>query len=541
MCAYIVLTAMKPDVRIKIINGKEYWYEDTPYYDKEKKQIRHTSKYLGKNIDGQPVRVRDEQMKPAGKTLNMAPKCAYTHGNLLPLQKITQDLSLQSTLETFLSEDETDTVLALAYNRVLRPLALQNVQTWFEGSSLWLSNPDLNLAGQRLSEFLAALGKSNVPSAFMDAFTAQISPHATLLYDITSLSSSSKLLELLEYGHNRDNDGLPQINVSLVVDKERGIPIRYELYPGSIADTSTLKNTLLRLKQSGVEDFRLILDRGFFSQMNLAALLDGGIPFIIPPTMQLTSVKELMSAAQKQVVKAEYLHKFEKEAIFAMPIALSHSYELEEEPRLLEVKGYCYYDPQREQNERNSFYQQLHDAAEKVRNARPRVWKRPEAVVGEIAKHFARYLNWKFDKEQGRFEVSLKQKAVTQRVNRMGRFILLYSGEMDWLTCLTLYRQRDAVEKCYDVMKNDLETLPLNLRTEETLRGYLFVSFLALVLRMRLQMMMKETGLVKQYSVQKLLLELEKIKIFELSSGDMMVSEVTKKNRGILAAFDLCA
>jgi hypothetical protein len=33
MCAYIVLTAMKPDVRIKIINGKEYWYEDTPYYD----------------------------------------------------------------------------------------------------------------------------------------------------------------------------------------------------------------------------------------------------------------------------------------------------------------------------------------------------------------------------------------------------------------------------------------------------------------------------------------------------------------------------
>lgn len=91
-------------------------------------------------------------------------------------------------------------------------------------------------------------------------------------------------------------------------------------------------------------------------------------------------------------------------------------------------------------------------------------------------------------------------------------------------------------------MKNDLETLSLNLRTEETLRGYLFVSFLALVLRMRLQMMMmmmKQTGLVKQYSVRKLLLELKKIRIFELSSGDMMVSGVTKKNREIIAAFDL--
>lgn len=110
--------------------------------------------------------------------------------------------------------------------------------------------------------------------------------------------------------------------------------------------------------------------------MNLAALLDGGVPFIIPPTMQLTSVKELMSAAQTQVMKAQYLWKFEK-----------------------------------------------------------------EAIVGEITKQCARYLNWKFDKEQGRFEVSLKQKAVTQRVNRMGRYILLYLVEMDWLTRLTLYRQ----------------------------------------------------------------------------------------------------
>jgi len=81
----------------------------------------------------------------------------------------------------------------------------------------------------------------------------------------------------------------------------------------------------------------------------------------------------------------------------------------------------------------------------------------------------------------------------------------------------------------------------LHLRTEETLRGHLFITFLALVLRMRLQMMMKETGLIKQYSVQKLLLELEEIKMVELSSGEKMVSEVSKKNRMILEALGLCA
>jgi hypothetical protein len=49
---------MKSTKRIKVKNGIEYWYEETPYYDKEKKQIRHKSKYLGRNVDGQPVKMR---------------------------------------------------------------------------------------------------------------------------------------------------------------------------------------------------------------------------------------------------------------------------------------------------------------------------------------------------------------------------------------------------------------------------------------------------------------------------------------------------
>ena len=271
---------MKSTTRIKKINGIEYWYEDTPYYDKEKKQIRHKSKYLGKNIDGQPIRVRNSEMIPVQMSASSAPRAAYTHGNLLPLQSITQELSIQATLEEFLSETETDTLLSLVYNRILRPTAMTNVQSWYEGSSLWLMNNKLPLSGQRIGELLENIGKSNIPQAFMDRFVAHIEPGATLLYDITSLSSSSKLLECLEYGYNRDNDGLPQINLSLIVDKDKGIPIRYDIYPGSIADISTLNNTIHRLKDSKAEPFRLIMDRGFFSQSSLAGLIEDEIPSV---------------------------------------------------------------------------------------------------------------------------------------------------------------------------------------------------------------------------------------------------------------------
>ena len=59
---------MKPTQRIKLKNGIEYWYEETPYYDKEKKQIRHKSKYLGRNIDRQPVRMRSAPDELKAKT-----------------------------------------------------------------------------------------------------------------------------------------------------------------------------------------------------------------------------------------------------------------------------------------------------------------------------------------------------------------------------------------------------------------------------------------------------------------------------------------
>jgi hypothetical protein len=55
---------MKSFTRIKVINGQEYLYEITPYYDKGKKQIRQKSKYLGKNLNGVPVKVRFKDQVP---------------------------------------------------------------------------------------------------------------------------------------------------------------------------------------------------------------------------------------------------------------------------------------------------------------------------------------------------------------------------------------------------------------------------------------------------------------------------------------------
>ena len=98
-------------------------------------------------------------------------------------------------------------------------------------------------------------------------------------------------------------------------------------------------------------------------------------------------------------------------------------------------------------------------------------------------------------------------------------FILLYPGEFSWIECLALYRSKDVVEKGFDVLKNDIDLMPANLRTNSSLRGYLFISFLALILRMKLMRMMIDARLNKKYSAEGLLTELEKIKTLVLLDG----------------------
>ena len=86
---------MKSFTRIKKINGQEYLYEITPYYDKEKKQIRQKSKYLGKNVNGVPVKVRSQEQ---------IPKKVLSHGEFVPLKQIAEDFELEKILSMFCLE-----------------------------------------------------------------------------------------------------------------------------------------------------------------------------------------------------------------------------------------------------------------------------------------------------------------------------------------------------------------------------------------------------------------------------------------------------
>ena len=512
---------MKPFTRVKVIKGHEYLYEVTPYRD-EKNKLRQKTRYLGKNVNGVPVKVRSQYHPP---------KRVLSYGEFLPLLHIARELELERHLTKFFSSVQTWSLLTMAMSQVIRPRALSHINSWYEGTILSGDHPDLPLSSQSISNLLTKIGETAVHHEFARELIQLTNPHRTMVYDITSLSSSSQLINLLEYGYNRDHLDLPQINLAMMVDPERGIPLMYDLYPGSIVDVSTIKNTIAKMQSQGIENCTLVMDRGFFSTMNVEDLVEQGYSFIIPAPLSLKTAKQAISSVHAAIEDPNNLKLYQDEPLFVMPVALTVG--------SVTLQGYAFYDQRREQDERRLFYRRLHDVAEKLRSVSIKPWMNPADVVRETARSFTPYLEWNVRNHS--FEVSIRKNAVSQRVNRMGLFILLFQGSFAWDECLALYRCKDIVEKVFAVLKNDIEALPLNVRKDATVAGYLFVCFLALILRMRLLRLVKEAGLNKKYSIEGLLTELEKLRLMVLPDGTRIPTEVTKRQRDILTALNLCA
>jgi transposase len=66
----------------------------------------------------------------------------------------------------------------------------------------------------------------------------------------------------------------------------------------------------------------------------------------------------------------------------------------------------------------------------------------------------------------------------------------------------------------------------------------MFISLLALIIRMKIMNELKKANMSKDYGFEKMMLQLEKIKAVVTENGQVFYSEITKKQRELLELFD---
>ena len=243
----------------KLLNGNYYLYHATTRYDRATGDSRKVSGYIGRITENGIIEAHHRK------------RSMYEYGN----SQLVYSLSSQLTEKLRKHFPETwESIYALSLIRLIGPVPLGSAKERWE--KLHISTfMNAHLSPNTLTDLLHQTG-SDMASQY-SFFQDLMSGSKKLAFDLSSIFSRSENINMAQAGHNPDHIYLPQINMALLFDIERYMPVFLKPLDGSVRDVKSLRKVLQEVDFHGV----LVLDRGFASY-DLAEIMDSGMDFAMP-------------------------------------------------------------------------------------------------------------------------------------------------------------------------------------------------------------------------------------------------------------------
>jgi hypothetical protein len=265
-------------------------------------------------------------------------------------------------------------------------------------------------------------------------------------------------------GHSKDyRPQLNQMIVGIIIDAQ-GRPVCSEMWPGNTADVTTLIPVIDRLRRRfGITQVCVVADRGMISGATIAGLEQRGLDYIL-------GVRERASKEVREVVLADPAP--------SVPLVIPHDGRADTELQAKTVTvGSRRYVVCRNLGEA---VQAARTRAAVVAALRTKLAQGDKALVGNSA--YRRYL-----KTPDERHFSIDDERVAEDARYDGLYILRTSTRLPPLEVMRRYRELLVVEQLFRSAKALLATRPIYHQTDAAIRGHVFCSFLALVLRKELE------------------------------------------------------
>ena len=526
---------MNPDDwHTQVINGTEYVYLDHSYWDKEKKRGAHKRVYIGKMVDGEFVpnskyeELQRTESEAAGK--DNAQGCSRCFRGVTWLfweiaKKTNMTVDLQRVFP-----DTWREILSLAFylahdqNQVM-----YRYQHWADRT--WVPT-EVPLSSQRISELLGKVGEDQKMEYFR-LQAARLAETEYLAFDTTSISSYSKLLSQVRYGRNKDHDPLPQINLATLYGSVSRLPVYFRKLPGNVPDVKTMQVLLNTIPFLRGCQFRLVMDRGFYSVRNIDDMLLQRCKFLIGIPVSRRIVQSHLDLVRGDFVHRKYydsnsgLYMRTFKIIWEFDRPRPRKKDTVREKR--RVYLHLYYNEQGAADARGELNARLDTYEEELRSDCKR-------AAHEQA--YAKYFTVRTVKG-GRRHISCNENVIEKELRNAGCFALLSNGVASAQAAIQIYRTRDLIEKCFEDLKDRLSTRRMSVSSEENFEGKLFVQFVGLQLLSYIQAKMAAADLFRTYSPQRLLDELDDIEYFELPGRKGYFSEVLQKQSDLYNILDI--
>ena len=272
------------------------------------------------------------------------------------------------------------------------------------------------------------------------------------------------------HGHSKDHrPDLRQMILAVLIDGE-GRPVCSEMWPGNTADVTTLIPVIDRLRRRfAIGRICVVADRGMISAETAAALEERRLLYLL-------GTRERSDKVVRDVVLADTAP--------CVPLTLTkRGHETDYEAKAVTVGGRRYILCRNHQ-------QAARDAAARqaiLANLERQLARGDKALVGNTG--FRRFL-----KTEGKGHFAIDQAKAEQDARFDGVFVLRTNTDLDPLVAMLRYKQLWTVEATFRTAKHLLATRPIFHKLDETIRGHVFCSFLALVLKSELEQRIAALG-----------------------------------------------
>lgn len=502
--------------------GITYVYESTSYWDKEKKQPRNKQICVGKLDPISKELIPSKRLKPEQAVARdpAVTASASIVGPLMILDSITTKLGLGKLLKACFPNDHQQ-IQMMAYYLVAHGGPLSHCEAWSKSHAPELAE---SLASQRISEILCAI-TMNEKQSFCTQWMNQVLEDDYLCYDITSISSYSELNEYIKYGHNRDKEKLPQLNLAMLFGQRGRLPVYFHQLPGNITDVTTLTNLLKTFKFMDKKPLNYVMDKGFYSKKNVDSLVAMRQKFTVSVPMNNKWVQLAIDDIYQEIHSPQGFQRIDNEVLYV------HSRLYPWGPENRRCYLHLYYNAYARAVAVDRFSEELIGYKAELESGN---------LVKEHSNAYDTFFVIKTTPKRGT-KVSYNNEAVSQYIKRYAGFQAILSNAIkDPVETLQIYRDKDVVEKCFDDLKNQLDMKRLRMHSSGAVNGRLFVQFIALIYISALRNEMRATGLIKQYTARELLQEMETLtKIKYSGKYNHILTELTKQQREILKCLNI--
>src|SRR5215207_4544326 len=293
---------------------------------------------------------------------------------------------------------------------------------------------------------------------------------SVVFMDTTSLSFEGAGGEMLgAHGYSKDHrPDLKQMILAVVVDAQ-GRPICTEMMPGNTADVSVLVPVIDRLRHRfGITRACVVADRGMIAEATIAALDERGLEYVL-------GVRERTDARVRTVLE---------DARPFTPLLIERARgETQLFVKEVQVEGIRYIAARNEAEAEK-------DAADRqaiVAALDQQLKRGDKALIGNSA--YRRYLRATAKKA---FAIDIGKVAEEARYD--GLFVLRTKARITPLQAVLRDRDLMQVEQLFRTAKALMRTRPIYHSSDAAIRGHVFCSFLALILRKELDERCRAAG-----------------------------------------------